>query len=128
MRLLLDTHALICWLNDNPTLTAVARAAVADPINDIFVSGATAWEIATKVRRGCLPEAIQVIADFISLLDAQEFEPLTVTTRQGLMAGGLLGDHNDPFDRMIAAQAIAEAMSVITIDPAIALLGATVVW
>lgn len=128
MRLLLDTHALIWWLNDNPRLSPVARAAIVDPANDVFVSAATAWEMATKVRRGRLPEAVQVVADFHKLLDAQEFEPLMMSTRHGLMAGGLPGDHNDPFDRMIAAQAIAEAMSVITIDPAIAGMGATIVW
>ena len=128
MKLLLDTHALIWWLNDNPKLSEVARAAIVEPTNDVFVSAATAWEMATKVRRGRLPEAVQVVADFHALLDAQEFEPLMVTTRHGLMAGGITGDHRDPFDRMIAAQAISERMSVNTIDPAIASMGETVIW
>lgn len=128
MKLLLDTHALVWWLNDNPKLSAVARAAIADPGNDVFVSAASAWEIATKVRRGRMPEAVQLVADFHDLLQQEAFEPLDVTTHHGLLAGGLPGDHSDPFDRMIAAQAISEVMRVVSIDPAITALGAIAVW
>src|SRR4051812_14149388 len=101
MKLLLDTHAFVWWLNDNPKLSAVARATIADRDNDVFVSAACAWELATKVRRGRLPEAERLVAEFHDLLDQEEFEPLMVTTRHGLLAGGLTGDHNDPFDRML---------------------------
>ena len=128
MKLLLDTHTLIWWLNDNSKLSATARAAIANPGNDVFVSAATAWELATKVRRGRLPEAARIVADLHELLDQEEFEPLMVTTRHGLIAGALTGSHNDPFDRMLVAQAQSENMSIITIDPAIAALGSRTVW
>ena len=128
MKLLLDTHTLIWWLNDNSKLSATARAAIANPGNDVFVSAATAWELATKVRRGRLPEAARIVADLHELLDQEEFEPLMVTTRHGLIAGALAGSHNNPFDRMLVAQAESENMSIITIDPAIAALGSRTVW
>ena len=106
----------------------MARTAIADLDNDVFVSAACAWELATKVRRGRLPEAERLVADFHDLLDQEQFEPLTVTTRHALLAGGLPGDHIDPFDRMLVAQAIIETMRIVTLDPAIALLGATTIW
>ena len=126
MKLLLDTHAFIWWLADNPKLSRLAHAAIADPGNEIFVSAATAWELATKARRGRLPEATQIVARFHELLTEQQFEPLAITPKHALLAGGMIGDHDDPFDRMIAAQAIAEGMAVVTIDAAIATLGAAV--
>lgn len=128
MKLLLDTHAFVWWLNNSPKLSGVARAAIADPDNDVFVSAACAWELATKVRRGRLPEAERLVADFHDLLDQEEFEPLMVTMRHALLAGGLAGDHNDPFDRMLVAQGIIETMRLVTLDPAIAALGATTIW
>ena len=128
MRLLLDTHALIWWLNDSPKLSQGARAAMTASDNDVLVSAATAWEMATKVRRGKLPEAVHVVADFVGLLDREGFEPLPITLRHALTAGQLGGEHNDPFDRMIAAQTMIEGLQVVTIDQAIAALGAGVVW
>ena len=128
MKLLLDTLALIWWLDDYARLSAAARAAISDEHNDIFVSAATAWELATKVRKGKLPIAVRLVVEFHALLAAEEFEPLAITTAHGLLAGGLPEDHKDPFDRMIVAQAIVEKMSVVSVDPAIARLGAPVVW
>ena len=128
MKLLLDTHAFVWWVSDTSKLSAATRAAIADPDNDIFVSAATAWELATKVRRGRWPQAQRLATDFHELLSAEGFEPLAISTHHGLLAGSMAGDHNDPFDRMLAAQAVAEGMRVVTIDPAIATFGALVVW
>jgi PIN domain nuclease of toxin-antitoxin system len=128
VKLLLDTHAFVWWLNDSAKLSAAARTAISDENNDVFVSAATAWELATKVRKGKLPEAVRLVADFHDLLASEEFETLAVTTGHGLLAGGLAGEHNDPFDRMIAAQANFELMTVVTVDPAIARLGGSVIW
>jgi PIN domain nuclease of toxin-antitoxin system len=128
VKLLLDTHALVWWLNDSPKLSVTARAAVGEANNDIYVSAATAWELAAKVRKGEFPEAVTLVANFHDLLKAEEFAALAVTTGHGLLAGGLAGDHNDPFDGMIAAQSQVEDMLVVTVDPAIAKLGARVIW
>jgi PIN domain nuclease of toxin-antitoxin system len=68
MKLLLDTHAFVWWLNDNPKLSARARGAIADRDNVVFVSAACAWELATKVRRGRLPEGERLVAAFHDLL------------------------------------------------------------
>lgn len=128
MRLLLDTHALVWWLNESPKLSGPARAAITDPANSVFVSAATAWELATKVRLGRFPEARKLIEEFHELLTAEEFETLEVTTHHGLYAGRIAGDRSDPFDRMIAAQAMTGDLQVVTVDAAIATLGATTVW
>ena len=63
MRLLLDTHALIWWLAGDPSLSADAKAAMIDPENEVFVSAASAWEIATKYRIGRLPQAAALDLD-----------------------------------------------------------------
>lgn len=128
MKLLLDTHAFVWWLDDNAKLSVTARAANCDEDNDVFVSAASAWELATKVRKGKLPEAVRLVATFHDLLASEEFEPLAITSGHGLLAGGLARGHNDPFDRMIVAQATSEQMRVVTVDPAIAKLGASVIW
>jgi PIN domain nuclease of toxin-antitoxin system len=103
MKLLLDTHTLVWWLNNNSKLSSAARAAIADPQNEIFVSAATAWELGTKVRLGRWPDAERLVAEFHPLLAAEDFELLAIETKHGLLAGGLLGDHGDPFDRMLVA-------------------------
>jgi PIN domain nuclease of toxin-antitoxin system len=128
MNLLLDTHTLVWWLNNNPKLSNPARLAMISADNRFFVSAATAWELATKVRRGRWPDAARFVSDFRPLLEAEQFDQLDITVKHGLAAGGLLGDYNDPFDRMLAAQAIIENMSVVTVDPAIQALGAPTVW
>jgi PIN domain nuclease of toxin-antitoxin system len=128
MKLLLDTHTLVWWLNNNSKLSNAARAAIADPQNEIFVSAATAWELGTKVRLGRWPDAERLVADFHPLLAAEGFELLAIETKHGLLAGGLPGNHGDPFDRMLAAQAQIDGMNVITLDQAIIGLGAPTIW
>jgi PIN domain nuclease of toxin-antitoxin system len=128
MKLLLDTHTLVWWLNNNSKLSSAARTAIADTQNEIFVSAATAWELGTKVRLGRWPDAERLVAEFHPLLAAEGFELLAIESKHGLLAGGLPGDHGDPFDRMLAAQAQIDGMSVITLDPAIIGLGAPTIW
>lgn len=128
MKLLLDTHTLVWWLNNNSKLSATARSAIGNPENEVFVSAATAWELGTKVRRGRWPEAERLVIEFHDLLTAEGFELLAITTRHGLLAGGLAGDHSDPFDRMLVAQARIDGMSLVTLDPSIISLGAPTIW
>lgn len=106
MHLLLDTHALIWWLADDPALSRPAKTAIADMSNAAFVSAATAWEIATKVRKGRLPGAAALAADSAASIAAEGFSPLPVTVEHGQRAGALPGPLNDPFDRMLVAQAM----------------------
>lgn len=128
MKLLLDTHILIWWFAGDRKLIKRVKARIDDPGNDVFVSAATAWELATKYRLGKMPEAEFLVSNFFAQLDAWHFEKLPLTVEHGHRAGLLPGDHRDPFDRMLAAQAIIEDLVLVTADPELAGLGARVVW
>jgi PIN domain nuclease of toxin-antitoxin system len=130
MAFLLDTHTLIWWWDDNARLPERIRDVMADPANDILVSAAVGWEMATKVRVGKLPEMAEAVADtnFDRWVVEDGFRHLDVRQDHGVRAGLLVGDHRDPFDRMIAAQALIEGLAVITRDPALAAFGCDVIW
>ncbi len=114
MDLLLDTHALLWWLSDDPALTKAARKAIAETKNSVYVSAASAWEIATKVRLGKLPSAVDLASDFAGLLDRELFKTLAISAEHAIRAGLLPGPHKDPFDRMLIAQAQAENVPIIS--------------
>ena len=114
MRLLLDTHALLWWLAGEEALSEAARAAIGDPDNEVFVSAASAWEIATKYRLGRLPGAALVAADIAGAVANQGFTELPISVRDGQTAGGLPAIHRDPFDRMLIAQAIAADLVIVS--------------
>jgi PIN domain nuclease of toxin-antitoxin system len=118
MRILLDTHALLWWLSDDPSLPPSARRWMAPGGNTVFVSAASAWEIATKVRLGKLPFAADLAADFAGYLANERFEPLSITPDHAVRAGLLPGPHKDPFDRMLVAQAQAEDLPIVSNDVA----------
>jgi PIN domain nuclease of toxin-antitoxin system len=124
----LDTHALVWWWTDDPRLPAAARAAIAAPGNTVFVSAATGWEVATKFRIGKWPEVEVLVRDFEALLRRSRFTSLPMTAAHSLLAGSLAGQHRDPFDRMLAAQAVQESLAVVSGDAAFALYGANVIW
>lgn len=128
MRLLLDTHALLWWLADDARLSQRARSAIADPERTVYSSSASAWEIATKHRIGRLPEAGQLLSDFSGILLRAGIEEMPITSKHAVVAGTLAGPHRDPFDRMLAAQALCEGLEVVTTDDAIGALGARCLW
>jgi PIN domain nuclease of toxin-antitoxin system len=109
---LLDTHALLWWLSDDAALTRPARKTIADTRNSLIVSTASAWEIATKVRLGKLPTANDLAADFSGHLDRDGFELMGISAEQAIRTGLLPGPHNDPFDRMVIAQAQLENIPI----------------
>lgn len=117
MRLLLDTHSLLWWFTDDARLSAPARQAVADEANEVFVSAASAWEIATKQRLGKLQGVPEATARFGELVAADGFVHLPVTYLHSLRAGGYDVAHRDPFDRMLAAQSELESLILVTCDP-----------
>ncbi len=111
-RLLLDTHPLLWWLSDVEQLAEDARAAIADPHNDVFVSAITGWEIAVKQAKGRL-----VAPDNLSMLIEQKgFTHLPLTFQHAEQAGRLPLHHRDPFDRFLIAQAQAEGLILVTRD------------
>ena len=113
MKLLLDTHVLLWWLADDPTLSPVHRSAIADPANVVYVSAASAWEISIKRALGKLvaPE------DLTGALMESELEQLPITVAHAEAVGPLPMHHRDPFDRMLIAQAQVEGLAVVTGDP-----------
>ncbi len=115
MRLLLDTHVLLWWLAAEP-LRDDARTAIGNPRTAAFVSAATAWEIAIKRALGKL----EAPDDLEEQLRRNRFRPLSITVRDGLVAGSLPDHHPDPFDRMLVAQALNEDLTVVTRDERLA--------
>ena len=114
MRLLLDTHALIWWFAISERLSLPANRAILDATNEILVSAATAWEIATKHRIGKLPEAAAIALDLSGYCASQDFGELPITLDDASRAGALPDFHRDPFDRMLIAQALARNIPLIS--------------
>jgi PIN domain nuclease of toxin-antitoxin system len=116
VKVLLDTCTLI-WATLSPSaLSREVRQIVADESNVILVSSASAWEIATKVRLGKLPGAEKLERNFMDVLEAAGYTPLAVDIASALRAGRLVAPHRDPFDRMIAAQALGQDIPVLSPD------------
>jgi PIN domain nuclease of toxin-antitoxin system len=128
VRLLLDTHALLWWFTDDERLTNTARQAIADEANEVFVSAASAWEIATKQRLGKLDEVPQAAERFAELVAANGFLHLPVSHAHGLRAGGYPLAHRDPFDRMLAAQSELESLILVTRDPVFGEFSSRTLW
>ena len=113
MRLLLDTHAFLWWLSDDRKLSAAARDAIRDPHAIVHVSAASIWEIAIKAKLGRLDVQDSNLA---AEIEANGFAELAITARHAQSAGALPRHHDDPFDRMLIAQAQTEDLVVITHD------------
>jgi PIN domain nuclease of toxin-antitoxin system len=111
VRLLLDTNALLWWLADEG-LTVQARDAIADPENLVVVSAVSAWEISLKKALGKLAAP----DDLEHQVQAGGFIPLPITIAHGVAAGQLARHHDDPFDRVLIAQALAEGLTIVTRD------------
>ena len=112
MNLLLDTHILLWWLDDNPALSNAGRRAIAASDNLIILSSVVIWEIRIKQALG----ELEITPDFFQVLKHQGFEFLSVTPEHAYAVGDLPMHHRDPFDRMIITQAKLEGLSVVTHD------------
>jgi PIN domain nuclease of toxin-antitoxin system len=111
VRLLLDTNALLWWLADEG-MTVQARDTIADPENLVVVSAVSAWEISIKKALGKLAAP----DDLEHQVQAGGFIPLPITIAHGVAAGQLARHHDDPFDRVLIAQALAEGLTIVTRD------------
>jgi PIN domain nuclease of toxin-antitoxin system len=128
MSFLLDTHAFAWWAFDDPRLPPRIRARIAGGGQEVFVSVVSVFECATKFRIGKWREAEPLVTAFERIVAEQEFILLNLSVRHALRAGLLAGDHQDPFDRMLAAQAEIEKLQLITIDPKFKKFGTETVW
>jgi PIN domain nuclease of toxin-antitoxin system len=120
--LLLDAHAVLWWLADDDTLERQARAAIADPTNDVLVSAATVWEIAIKRSIGKLDAPIGLT----EIIGRTGFDVLPITGADAEHAGELPRHHRDPFDRMLVAQATRLRALIVSRDAAFAAYGVAV--
>lgn len=111
MRLLLDTHILLWWLADDAHLPEGPREAV-NTAAEVRFSAASVWEIAIKRKLGRL----DVPEDYLDAVDAGEIDLLPITARHAELAGALPRHHEDPFDRMLVAQASADDLTLVTAD------------
>ena len=114
MKLLLDSHAFLWWLAEDPKLSDGARQAVADPSSIVYVSAATVWELSIKASLGKLDLDG---ADLLEEIEENGFVELPMTARHSLAAATLPRHHDDPFDRMLIAQGQIEGLAIVTRDP-----------
>jgi PIN domain nuclease of toxin-antitoxin system len=126
--LLLDTHAFLWWLAGDRKLSRRAQAAIADPEEEVLVSAVSAWEITTKYRIGKLPGASAIVNDIPGAIASQSFTPLAVTVVHAQRAGLLIGDHRDPFDRMLIAQARSNDLILVSNEKVFDAFGVTRLW
>lgn len=120
----MDSHAVLWWLADDPRLLGSARAALAEPSNQLFVSAATVWELSIKQALGKLA----VAENLPDRLPEQGFDELPVTAAHAWAAGALPPHHRDPFDRLLVAQALLERLVLLSADPQLAAYGAATLW
>lgn len=112
MRLLLDSHVLIWWMDDPERLKPAARVAIADPSNLVFASAASIWEIGLKVSKGKL----RLPLDFYKLLPERGIELVEMKAAHAIESTTLPAIHGDPFDRALVAQCRLESMTLVTRD------------
>ena len=114
---LLDSHVLLWWWFEPERLSPPVQGLLADPATPVLVSAATVWELSLKHHQGKLPELAQAVSDLPGLLQADGFQPLSISLSHGARAGAYSQPHRDPFDRMLAAQAELERLVLLTVDP-----------
>jgi PIN domain nuclease of toxin-antitoxin system len=128
VRLLLDTHAFLWWVDDNRRLSRKARSAIASREHTCYLSLASVWEMAIKASmdRLSLPSGVD---RFVSeQLAANEFEALPIDLRHSGEVARLPFHHRDPFDRLLVAQALSEELTIVSADPVFGKYGVRRVW
>jgi len=128
MRLLLDTHVFLWWVEGAADLSRKATRAIADPRNECFVSVASCWEMAIKLSLGKLRLDAPLEQFVPEQMAANQFRLLPIDFRHATGVAGLPFHHRDPFDRLLIAQASSESMSIVSADRAFRRYGVRQVW
>lgn len=128
MSFLLDTHVFAWWLFNDRRLTRRVIDLIAENTSEIFISSASGYEFARKYSIGKWPEAKPIVDGFEAIAAAQDFSIVAISASHAIQAGLLAGAHRDPFDRLIAAQAQVEGMSLISADRAFIEFGIKPIW
>jgi PIN domain nuclease of toxin-antitoxin system len=113
---LLDTHIVLWWFESAAQVSTLARKLIEDPGVEVFVSAASAWEIAIKYKAGKLEAAASLISRFADALEQEHFTELPVAVKHAIAAGLLETRHKDPFDRVLIAQARLEDLAIVSTD------------
>lgn len=128
MRLLLDTHTFLWWINNDPLLSEVASASITSVRNECFVSLASCWELAIKTSIGKLRLSKPVERFIPEELAANDFQLLPIDFRHVAKVETLPFHHRDPFDRLLVAQSLIEKMTMVSADGVLSRYGVKRVW
>jgi len=128
MNYLLDTHALVWWLYRPHLLSVQVLDVLEHPESEVSVSAISAYEIGNKYRVGKWPEVKFLSKNFTKIISDTGFKHLMIGSEVATVAANLQSAHRDPFDRIVAAHSIHQSQIVLTKDPEISKLGATVFW
>jgi len=128
MKVLLDTHTFLWWITDDPKLSLRVRGIISDGENEIFISAATGWEIVIKSQIGRLKLPDEPRRFILEQLRINGMKSLPIEMRHALHISTLPTYHQDPFDRILIAQAQMEDLPVLSADPEIAKYEVTIIW
>jgi PIN domain nuclease of toxin-antitoxin system len=128
VRLLLDTHAFLWFITDDPKLSALARELIADPNNEVLISPVSYWETAIKVSIGKYPLSTSYETFITQGIDGNGFKILPIEPGHATILATMPFHHRDPFDRMLVAQAQVEKISVVSNDAVLDLYGVSRLW
>lgn len=128
MKALLDTHVFLWAINEPNRLSPAAKTIIADADNTLFFSAASAWEIAIKTQLGKLKFPEQAETYILRHMSTASIDPLPIELSHALRVASLPLHHQDPFDRLLVAQAQQEKLSIITADPLIGQYAVKVIW
>ena len=127
MRLLLDTHTVLWWLDSPGKLGKAGHSLIADPNNEVMISPVVPWEIAIKANKyKAIPHAL--VTDFLNVMRKQDFVPIQITPLQAIRSGMLPFHHRDPFDRLLAAQSLELGVPLLSIDAVFDRYGVERIW
>lgn len=124
MNLLLDTHALLWWFADSPLLSDKAREAIENSDGLVYVSAVSVWEVSVKRALGKL----RAPDDLAARIESSSFSPMNITIAHAMAAGELPRHHQDPFDRMLIAQANLEQCTLVSRDRRILEYEIPLIW
>ncbi len=128
MKLLLDTHTFLWLVEGSPKLSVTATAALADPVNELFLSVASVWEMAIKIGSKKLTLSDPLDVYLARWTPVYQLDLLPIHSPHALAITGLPGHHRDPFDRMLISQSQIEGMTVVTGDTKFAWYGIPILW
>jgi PIN domain nuclease of toxin-antitoxin system len=127
-KILLDTHTFLWWVDDSPKLSGKAKKIIADIDNSCLLSLVSCWEMAIKTSIGKLKLAIPVKEYIPRHMAANDFSMLPISFRHVIGVEAMPLHHRDPFDRLLAAQTLAEKMILVSADPAFDSYGVERIW